>query len=63
MKNIAVKHTAVYISIRRFMTCLHFVGSYDEFDLSNENDKLEEFLKMAPPEPEAAAKDEAKPEV
>lgn len=39
-------------------------GCYDDFELSNENDELEQFLKMAPPpEPEAPAKEEAKAEV
>lgn len=27
-------------------------GSYDEFEMSNETDTLEQFLKMAPPAPE-----------
>lgn len=35
------------------------LGSYDEFDLANETDTLEQFLKLAPPaEPEAPAKSE-----
>lgn len=34
-------------------------GSYDEFEMSNETDVLEQFLKMAPPAPEPdAAKNE-----
>lgn len=34
-------------------------GSYDEFEMSNETDALEQFLKMAPPAPEPdAAKNE-----
>lgn len=28
------------------------IGSYDEFEMNNENDTLEQFLKMAPPAPE-----------
>lgn len=31
----------------------HIIGSYDEFDLSNETDSLEQFLKLAPPPPPA----------
>ena len=36
---------------RQFHAFSTVSGSYDEFDLSNENDILEQFLKLAPPTP------------
>lgn len=42
-----------------------YCGAYDDFELSNENDTLEQFLKMAPPVPEVTenANGDAKAEV
>lgn len=37
-----------------------YCGDYDQFDLANEIDTLEQFLKIAPPEPEV--KEEVKAE-
>lgn len=31
--------------------CLEYAGSYDEFDLANETDSLEQFVRLAPPPP------------
>lgn len=31
-----------------FVFYFSYLGSYDEFDLSNETDSLEQFLKLAP---------------
>lgn len=39
------------------------IGSYDEFDLSNETDSLDQFLKLAPPPPPPANEPSDKKEV
>lgn len=43
-----------------FLVIRFWIGSYDEFDLANETDSLEPFLKLAPPVEENNGKEVSK---